>query len=135
MTTLLRTEFQGYVGCLVDMELMEDKKTHSGVRNLYYAGHETVTGHVTHVSRDQGHESLTTRTPDTSFYQWVPFILVFQVCTNALCNKDDNMGYSRGDTRQIVCFIKIRSFILTKNFYCYQYLTRRVSASDTKLCI
>ena len=75
----IRTEYQGYVGCLVDMELMEDKKTHSGARNLYYAGHETVTSHVSHVPRDPGHESLTTRTPDTSFYQWVPFILVFQV--------------------------------------------------------
>ena len=62
-----------------DMELMEDKKSHSGVRNLYYAGHDTVTSHVSHVPRDPGHESLTTRTPDTSFYQWVPFILVFQV--------------------------------------------------------
>ena len=81
----IRTEYQGYVGCLVDMELMEDKKSHSGVRNLYYAGHDTVTSHVSHVPRDPGHESLTTRTPDTSFYQWVPFILVFQVKSKQRC--------------------------------------------------
>lgn len=71
---------QGYVGCLVDPELIQDKHVYSGGRNLYYS-HDSPT-HVSHVSQqvNVGHETLTTRTPDTSFYQWVPFVLVLQVC-------------------------------------------------------
>ena len=66
---------QGYVGCLVDTELVHDKHVYSGARSLYYA-HDSAaaTGRVS-----VAHETLTTRTPDTSFYQWVPFVLVFQV--------------------------------------------------------
>jgi len=74
----IRSEFQGYVGCLVDPELIQDKHVYSGGRNLYYS-HDSPT-HVSHVSQqvNVGHETLTTRTPDTSFYQWVPFVLVLQ---------------------------------------------------------
>ena len=66
---------QGYVGCLVDTELVHDKHVYSGARSLYYA-HDSAAA-TARVS--VAHETLTTRTPDTSFYQWVPFVLVFQV--------------------------------------------------------
>jgi len=70
----IRNEFQGYVGCLVDTELVHDKHVYSGARSLYYA-HDSAAA-TARVS--VAHETLTTRTPDTSFYQWVPFVLVFQ---------------------------------------------------------
>ena len=71
------------MGCLVDTELVQEKHLYTGGRSLYYT-HDT-SPHVGHVSSAQvniGHETLTTRTPDTSFYQWVPFVLVFQVRNN-----------------------------------------------------
>ena len=71
--------YQGHVGCLVDTELVQDKHVHTGVRSLYYS-HDT----SPHVSpqMNTAHETLTSRTPDTSFYQWVPFVLIFQVLKN-----------------------------------------------------
>ena len=48
----IRSEFQGNVGCVLDTVL-------AGQSSLAMAAAET---------------------PDTAFYQWVPFTLVFQVC-------------------------------------------------------
>ena len=63
----------------MDTELVQDKHSYSGGRSLYYS-HDT-SPHVGHVASqiNAAHETLTERTPDTSFYQWVPFVLVFQV--------------------------------------------------------
>ena len=48
----VRSEYQGNVGCILDTVL-------AGQNSLAMAAAET---------------------PDTAFYQWVPFTLVFQVC-------------------------------------------------------
>ena len=58
---------QGFVGCLLDPVLVRDKLIHSGAEVLYYEGLPPAPG-------PQG----TGRSPDTSFYQWVPLVLVIQ---------------------------------------------------------
>ena len=60
--------YQGYVGCLVDPVLVQEKLLYVGVRNVYYDNSNLA-------------PELTDRTPDTSFYQWVPLLLVLQVRT------------------------------------------------------
>ena len=48
----IRSEFQGNVGCIIDTVLARRDTLHLAAAD----------------------------TPDTAFYQWVPFTLVFQVC-------------------------------------------------------
>ena len=52
---------EGNIGCVVDPELALDSRSPAPAFYLNYSSAP---------ARD---------TPDTSFYQWVPFILVFQV--------------------------------------------------------
>ena len=52
---------EGNIGCVVDPELALDSRSPAPA---FYLNHSSAP------ARD---------TPDTSFYQWVPFILVFQV--------------------------------------------------------
>ena len=56
---------KGTVGCLVDPELISDKSAYTGG-----------TGHYDPPLSTQFPPNST---PDTSFYQWVPFCLVLQV--------------------------------------------------------
>ena len=63
----VRSEYQGLVGCLVDPELVVERQTRQG--------QYTEPGYFLH----HNNNLATKGTPDTSFYQWVPFILVFQV--------------------------------------------------------
>jgi len=63
----LRTEFQGTVGCLVDPELMLSKRSFATGSDFY--------DRMTISSTSQ---TFSTATPDTSFYQWVPFLLILQ---------------------------------------------------------
>ena len=66
----VRSEYQGLVGCLVDPELVVERQTRQG--QVY-----TEPGYFLH------HNNLASKgTPDTSFYQWVPFILILQVSNN-----------------------------------------------------
>jgi len=62
----IRTEFQGSVGCLIDPELMSDKQSYIG-GGVYFDHSGPSTG-----------IAQPTATPDTSFYQWVPFFLILQ---------------------------------------------------------
>jgi len=62
----IRTEFQGSVGCLIDPELMSDKQNYIG-GGVYFDHSGPSTG-----------IAQPTATPDTSFYQWVPFFLILQ---------------------------------------------------------
>jgi len=67
----VRTEFQGTVGCLVDPELMLDKQSYTG--GGIYFDHSAPSGGLAQLS-----QPMSMSTPDTSFYQWVPFILILQ---------------------------------------------------------
>jgi len=67
----LRQDFQGSVGCLVDPELMMDKQEHTG----FTAYFQRLSGQSPSSSAS---EQLSRATPDTSFYQWVPFVLLLQ---------------------------------------------------------
>eukprot|EP00091_Calanus_sinicus_P016105 TRINITY_DN3532_c0_g1_i1.p1 TRINITY_DN3532_c0_g1~~TRINITY_DN3532_c0_g1_i1.p1 ORF type:complete len:318 (+),score=54.51 TRINITY_DN3532_c0_g1_i1:138-1091(+) len=67
----IRTEFQGNVGCLVDPELMSDKQSFTG--GTYYFDNSAPS-----VGLAQSSQPLAMATPDTAFYQWVPFVLVLQ---------------------------------------------------------
>ena len=58
---------QGSVGCLIDPELMSDKQNYIG-GGVYFDHSGPSTG-----------IAQPTATPDTSFYQWVPFFLILQV--------------------------------------------------------
>ena len=60
---------QGNVGCLVDPELMMDKQSITG-GGFYFDNSSPRSGLA---------QPGNTATPDTSFYQWVPFVLVLQV--------------------------------------------------------
>ena len=53
----------------MDSVLVQEKLLYVGVRNVY--NYDT-----TNVAPE-----LTDRTPDTSFYQWIPLLLVLQVTT------------------------------------------------------
>jgi len=64
----VRTEFQGTVGCLVDPELISDKRSFTGAAAYYDSSM-----HSSDLS-----PFLPRGTPDTAFYQWVPFMLVLQ---------------------------------------------------------
>lgn len=68
----VRTEYQGTVGCLVDPELMLDKQSFTG--GAVYFDHSAPSGGLAQLS-----QPISMQTPDTSFYQWVPFILILQV--------------------------------------------------------
>ena len=52
---------EGNIGCVVDPELALDSRSPAPAFYLNYSS------------------APASDTPDTSFYQWVPFILVFQV--------------------------------------------------------
>jgi len=67
----IRTEFQGNVGCLVDPELMTDKQSFTG--GTSYFDTSAPSAGLAQIS-----QPLAMTTPDTAFYQWVPFVLVLQ---------------------------------------------------------
>ena len=52
----------------MDTVLVQEKLLYVGVRNVYY-------------DTTNSAPELTDRTPDTSFYQWIPLLLVLQVKT------------------------------------------------------
>jgi len=66
----LRNEYQGAVGCIVDTELLPDRSP-SGYLPTYFDDNRKP------ISRNPS-LLLSQSTPDTSFYQWVPFTLLFQ---------------------------------------------------------
>jgi len=57
----VRNEYQGNIGCIVDPELTIERNRFGD--SGYYLNYSS---------------QLSADTPDTSFYQWVPFILIFQ---------------------------------------------------------
>jgi hypothetical protein len=61
--------FQGNVGCLVDPELMLDKQSYTG--GGVYFDHSSPSVGLAQLSQPINMA--------TSFYQWVPFVLVLQV--------------------------------------------------------
>jgi len=65
----IRNEYQGNVGCIVDPELVLAQQSYSGM-SLYYDAAPRLPPSPS--------SPLTSSTPDTSFYQWVPFVLVLQ---------------------------------------------------------
>jgi len=67
----IRTEYQGSVGCLIDPELMTAKQSYTG-GGVYFDHSVPSTGLA------QLAHPMNTATPDTSFYQWVPFFLILQ---------------------------------------------------------
>ena len=58
----IRSEYQGSVGCVVDPELIIERQGRYGEPG-YFINYSN---------------NLASSTPDTSFYQWVPFILILQ---------------------------------------------------------
>ena len=65
----VRSEYQGIVGCLVDPELVVERQSRYSEPGYFL----------------QQNNRLGSRgTPDTSFYQWVPFILILQVTLTPL---------------------------------------------------
>ena len=65
----VRSEYQGIVGCLVDPELVVESQSRYSDPGYFL----------------QQNNRLGSRgTPDTSFYQWVPFILILQVTLTPL---------------------------------------------------
>ena len=55
----------------MDTVLVQEKLLYVGVRNVYY-------------DTTNSAPELTDRTPDTSFYQWIPLLLVLQVRTKEI---------------------------------------------------
>ena len=86
ITKLQCKYYQGNVGCIVDPELMYDKSYYTG-SSLY---HDTNGAMSTNIPLQFANNS----TPDTSFYQWIPFILLFQVFLNkqTFISKDSLLG-------------------------------------------
>ena len=83
---------EGNVGCIVDPELMYDKSYYTGA-SLYYDSSLSTGG----MSISTPPQFTNNSTPDTSFYQWVPFILVLQVFLNIIQDKINNkISYSGG---------------------------------------
>ena len=81
----IRTEYQGSVGCLVDPELMSDKSLYTGGSSYYESSHP-----ASPFSLSLPAQGSNTSTPDTSFYQWVPFCLVLQVLVRILATHFKN---------------------------------------------
>ena len=75
----IRTEYQDSVGCLLDPELMSDKSLYTGDSAYYGSSHP-----ASPFSLSLPAQGSNTSTPDTSFYQWVPFCLVLQVLAKIL---------------------------------------------------
>ncbi len=68
----VRSEFQGNVGCILDRELLV---THHSA-SVAHAHRMDVDERIAHL--------VAADTPDTAFYQWVPFTLIFQVGNESL---------------------------------------------------
>ena len=82
----VRSEFQGNVGCILDTVL-------AGQNSLAMAAAET---------------------PDTAFYQWVPFTLVFQVRYSMIWF---DLDYSRNNIE--ICFCQNR-YMITFYFFWFR---------------
>ena len=73
---------QGNVGCIVDPELIVSYD--QSFNNMGYSNVSTVTLPFLPTSSQSGLSTSSTSplgpaTPDTAFYQWVPFLLLLQV--------------------------------------------------------